>query len=94
MPHEIVSFDEPKLREYLGELGAPSRSLNQTSKSSHSSLSPMGSLKEPCQHACLKHPSRALGPKPFLSENPTVQRPRLQGDADVLPTISSEEPNY
>ena len=67
------------------------RSLNQTSKSSHSSPSLLGPLKEPCQHACLKHPYRALGPKPFLSGNPTVQRPHPQEDAGVLPTISSSE---
>ena len=40
----------------------------------------------------VKHPYRALGPKLFLSGNPTVQRPRPQEDAGVLPTISSEEP--
>ena len=51
---------------------APSRSLNQTSQSSHSSLSPMGSLKEPCQHPCLKHPYRTLGTQPPVGENPTV----------------------
>jgi len=68
------------------------RSSNQTSKSSLPSLISMGPLKEPCQHACLKHPYRTLEPEPFLSGNPIVQRPRLQGDAGVLPTISSEEP--
>ena len=51
---------------------APSRSLNQTSQSSHSSLSPLGPLKEPCQHACLKHPYRTLGTQPPVGENPTV----------------------
>ena len=71
---------------------APSRSLNQTPVTSPSSLSPMGSLKEPCQHPCLKHPYRTLGTKFPVGENPTVRRPRPQEDAGVLPTISSEEP--
>jgi hypothetical protein len=70
---------------------APSRSLNQTSQSSHSSLSPKGSLKEPCQHACLKHPYRTLRTQPPVGENPTVRRPHAQEDVGVLPTISSEE---
>ena len=53
------------------------RSSNQTSKSPLSSLSPLGSLKEPCQHACPKHPYRASGPHPspkaWLSGHPALK---------------------
>ena len=42
----------------------PSALLKPDIEELHSPLSPLGSLREPCQHACLKHPYRTLGPHP------------------------------
>jgi len=67
-------------------------SLNQTSQSSHSSLSPLGSLKEPCQHTCLKHPYRTLDR--IRRQNLGCPGATYSRDVGVLPTISSEEPFY
>jgi len=67
------------------------RSLNQTSKSPLSSLSPLGSLREPCQHTCLKHLYRNLWIA-SVAKILAVRVPRAQGDAGVLSTISNKEP--
>ena len=50
-----------------------------------SPLSPLGSLREPCQHTCLKHLYRTLGPKPSAGKILPSGRPTLEGMQECCP---------
>ena len=61
----------PVCHPYMQHVLRSSALLEPDIEELHSSLSPLGLLKKPCQHTCLKHPYCTLGshpsPKSWLS---------------------------
>ncbi len=51
----------------------------------HSSLSPLGPLKELCQHTCLEHSYCALGPKPSAGKILPSRHHVLKGMQECCP---------
>ena len=51
----------------------------------HSPLSPLGLLKEPCQHTCLKHPYRTLELKPSAGKTLLSEYHVLKGMQECYP---------
>ena len=81
------SVRHPHIQDALGS----SALLEPDAEELHSPLSPLGSLREPCQHTCLKHLYRNLWTA-SVAKSLAVRASRAQGDTGVLPTISNKEP--